>query len=133
MHTFNKMRKQNKNRNTSEIISEMRQMLHEPKLTVENMIFSELDNKDFDDMKNSEEYYDEEPNNYNNQKQTVENDTVSINDSINKIRQIALSAIAQLADDPTSPEYDLMKKIWNLCDKKFEVQNGNKRNSNGED
>lgn len=126
------MRKQNKNRNTSEIISEMRQMLHEPKLTVENMIFSELDNKDFDDMKNSEEYYDEEPNSYDNQKQTVTNDTVNVNDSVNKIRQIALSAIAQLADDPSSPEYDLMKKIWNLCDKKFETQNGNKRDNNGE-
>lgn len=127
------MRKQNKNRNTSEIISEMRQMLHEPKLTVENMIFSELDDKDFDNRRDSEEYYDEEPNYSDNQKQTVTDDTVSVNDSINKIRQIALSAIAQLADDPSSPEYDLMKKIWNLCDKKFEIQNGNKRNNNGED
>lgn len=47
-------------------------------------------------------------------------DTVSVEDSINQIRQIALKAIAELADDPTDSNYILMKKVWSLCDKAVE-------------
>lgn len=112
------------------LISEMKQMLHTPKLTLENMIFSDLNE---DDLEN---YYDdgmpqggeeggnpkmgmEEPNIPN------END---ITGTINKIRQLALQSIAKLADDPTSKEYDIMKRIWNICDKSFETD---KKNNNG--
>lgn len=37
---------------------------------------------------------------------------------IDDIRKKSLKAMAQLADYPESPEYEQLKKIWQLCDKK---------------
>ena len=41
----------------------------------------------------------------------------SVKEKINQIRAIALDGIRELADNPTSKEYDVMKRIWNICDK----------------
>ena len=56
---------------------------------------------------------------------------VDVTDTINKIRQMALQAIAKLADNPTSKQYDIMKRIWNICDKSFDNKN-NETNNSGE-
>lgn len=37
---------------------------------------------------------------------------------INKIRKMALEGLSQLADNPEAPQYDILKKIWNFCEKK---------------
>jgi hypothetical protein len=36
---------------------------------------------------------------------------------IDDIRKTALRAMADLADDPESPEYENLKRIWSLCDR----------------
>ena len=43
-----------------------------------------------------------------------------VDSAIDEIRQIALKTIAKLASDPTDEKYQLMKKIWQLCDKTIE-------------
>jgi hypothetical protein len=43
-----------------------------------------------------------------------------IKNEIDSIRQIALKTIARLAEDPTSESYQMMKKIWMMCDKAIE-------------
>lgn len=49
-----------------------------------------------------------------------------IEKELTQIRKIALSVINRLADQPTSPQYDTMKKIWNMVDKAIEQpQKGN--------
>ena len=46
-----------------------------------------------------------------------------IEKELTQIRKIALSVINRLADQPTSPQYDTMKKIWNLVDRAIEYNN----------
>ena len=36
---------------------------------------------------------------------------------IDDIRKMSLKAMASLADTPQSPEYENLKRIWQLCDK----------------
>ena len=36
---------------------------------------------------------------------------------IDNIRKQALRAMADLADNPESPEYENLKRIWSLCDR----------------
>lgn len=107
-------------KSTNELISEMRRMLRKPTLTLENMVFDE-------DDKN---YYDSENGKYSDNMhgrvkdipgREMTRDEESANDAVSKIRRIALGRIAQLSNDPTSSEYDLMKRIWNLCDKSLDT------------
>lgn len=37
----------------------------------------------------------------------------------NDIRKICLNGISQLSEDPTSVEYETLKRIWDLCDKVY--------------
>ena len=54
-------------------------------------------------------------------------DITGIEKELTQIRKIALSVINRLADQPTCPQYDTMKKIWNMGDKASEQpQTGNK-------
>jgi len=58
--------------------------------------------------------------------QDAGNDVTGIEKELTQIRKIALSVINRLADQPTSPQYDTMKKIWNMVDKAIEQpQKGN--------
>lgn len=43
-----------------------------------------------------------------------------IKNEIDQIRQIALKTIARLAENPTAESYQMMKKIWMMCDKAIE-------------
>lgn len=43
-----------------------------------------------------------------------------IKNEIDQIRQIALKTIARLAENPVSESYQMMKKIWIMCDKAIE-------------
>lgn len=36
---------------------------------------------------------------------------------VDKIRKVSLQGMADLAETPDIPEYDILKKIWQLCDK----------------
>ena len=55
--------------------------------------------------------------------QTNPNDMSSIEKELTQIRKIALSVINRLADQPTSEDYNTMKKIWNLVDRAIETNN----------
>lgn len=108
----------NMNKKENNLIVEMQQILRKPKLTMENMIFSDVNEDEFDnedDIDDEEDFQDSVINKDNN-----------VTEDINKIRQIALQAIAKLANDPTSEQYQLLKKVWNIVDKAFETKENNK-------
>lgn len=123
------MERKKQNIDSKQLISEMKQLLSKPKLTVENMIFSDVNEEDFEKPEEFNDGYKEEK-----EIETVPEESrseIDVTDTINKIRQLALQAIAKLADDPTSDQYQLLKKVWNLVDKAFENKD-NKQIGNGE-
>lgn len=114
-----------------EIITEMKLMLNEnPTLTLENFIMPENFNDDF-----SEDETFTDNNNYKNVPQEnqpkdkaelpIENKISGIEKELTQIRKIALNVITRLADQPSSEQYILMKKIWNTVDKA--IENGNEK------
>lgn len=46
------------------------------------------------------------------------------NDLVNTIRKMALEGMSKLASSTDDPNYDILKKIWQFCDKK----SGDKKN-----
>ena len=120
------MKTKNQNTESKELIREMKQMLHKPTMTLESMIFSGMNEEGDDEDKFAEEMPSDDMSSQN----IPVSDSVDVTDSINKIRQIALQAIAKLADNPTSEHYQLLKKVWNLVDKAFE--NKDNKIPNGE-
>ena len=110
----------------------MKDMLdkHNKKVTIESVIFTEDEQPEFNDTDFSEDaelenddFEDEEE--LGNEISEPENVDSSVKSEIDKIREISLKAIVRLAKNPNSPEYDLMKKIWNLCDKTVESKKEN--------
>ena len=90
-------------------VNDLRKMLTETKrLTLENYILPEEEEPFEDEMPNDEVL------------QRNSNDMSSIEKELTQIRKIDLSVINRLADQPTSPQYDTMKKIWNMVDKAIE-------------
>ena len=108
-------------------VNNLGKMLTEMKrLTLENYILPEEDDSferdnSFEEeiprrRENFDDFHDEEN----------KNDITGIEKELTQIRKIALSVINRLADQPTSPQYDTMKKIWNMVDKAIEQpQKGN--------
>ena len=104
-------------------INEIREMLGTTKkLTLESFIMPDEDASytDVAPQDDVEEFPREE-------KQEGRGVNISgIEKELTQIRKIALSVINRLADRPTSPQYDTMKKIWNMVDKAIEQpQKGN--------
>ena len=102
------------------IITEINDLLNKnnKKLTVESLVFNETDEPGYDyipDFENAEE--ESEPKEVQN---IPENNAAT--DVINKIRVMALQGIAKLADQPQSPQYDCLKKVWQLLDKTVEMK-----------
>ena len=118
----------NKNRET---IEEMKMMLDENRsLTLENFVMPHEEEQHQGDV-SDDNSFDEEPpmrNTDDNQSEGEEKDDITgIEKELTQIRKIALSVINRLADQPTCPQYDTMKKIWNMVDKAIEQpQTGNK-------
>lgn len=118
----------NKNRET---IEEMKMMLDENRsLTLENFVMPHEEEQHQGDMMNDNSF-DEEPPMHNTDDDNLEgeekDDITGIEKELTQIRKIALSVINRLADKPTCPQYDTMKKIWNMVDKAIEQpQTGNK-------
>lgn len=107
-----------KRQSNREIIDEMKLMLEDnPKLTLESFVMPSV-------RENEEtEYGEEQPTEDNIPMSEPEEmtDNSSIEKELTQIRKIALSVINRLADKPTSPQYDTMKKIWNMVDKAIEM------------
>ena len=107
-----------KRQSNREIIDEMKLMLEDnPKLTLESFVMPHME-------ENEEENYVEEPS--VEDKETIDEpeemaaDNCGIEQELTQIRKIALSAINKLADRPTSPQYKVMKQIWNQVDRATE-------------
>lgn len=119
----------NKNRET---IEEMKMMLDENRsLTLENFVMPHEEEQHQGDMMNDNSFDEEPPinNTEGNHSEGEEKDDITgIEKELTQIRKIALSVINRLADKPTCPQYDTMKKIWNMVDKAIEQpQTGNKQ------
>lgn len=56
------------------------------------------------------------------QKPNVQTSKLNVEEFVNDIRMKALKGMAELADNPESSEYQILKKIWQICDKKPEEQ-----------
>jgi hypothetical protein len=52
--------------------------------------------------------------------QTPSEGKLNVEEFVDGIRKQALKGMAQLADAPESGEYQILKKIWQICDKKPE-------------
>ena len=51
-----------------------------------------------------------------------EGDALNVEEFVDDIRKKALRGMAQLAETPEDERYQLLKKIWQICDKKPEQQ-----------
>ena len=106
-------------------INEIREMLGTTKkLTFESFIMPDEDVSYSDETVAPQDNIEELP---KEEKQVDSSVNISgIEKELTQIRKIALSVINRLADQPTSPQYDTMKKIWNMVDKAIEQpQKGN--------
>lgn len=56
------------------------------------------------------------------QEQDTQGGQMNVEAFVDDIRKKALKGMAELADDPESPSYQILKKIWQICDKKPEDQ-----------
>lgn len=121
-------------KNTQQLISEMQRLLGNSKKTLNEVVNApemeepmeepvnpmnpnglESNNPGYDGNFGS---FDEEE--YIRQAQDPANaEVVNI---INQIRQIALQGIAKLANNPESPLYDTLKKVWQIIDKTVETK-----------
>lgn len=86
------------------------------KLLKESMNFcdeeiNELDNEESDYENDYEESYGEE---------SMIPETEKIDSYVNQIRKFALNGLSNLSDNPESEEYQMLKKIFQMCDKKPE-------------
>lgn len=109
-------------KNTKQLIAEMQKLLGTNKHTLNETVYDsmepapwETNNPGYDGNFGA---YDEEE--YVKQAQDPANaEVVQI---INQIRQVALQGIAKLANNPESPLYDTLKKVWQLIDKTVETK-----------
>lgn len=114
-------------KNFRTLIEEMKLMLNDkPSMVLENFIMPE----GFEDHFGEEEgvHQGEPVNNAAPQETQPQSKINGIEKELTEIRKIALSVITRLADQPSSEQYVLMKKIWNTVDKA--IENGNE-NPNG--
>lgn len=118
-----------KKKNNKQLISEMMGTLTPKKRPVlESLIFddgpvdNESDNPGYDEGGEFDDTMDfQEEENTKTQGQP-EIKSPEVKNYINNIRLLALQGIQKIADNPTSAEYDTLKKIWQLCDKSVDVK-----------
>ena len=88
------------------------------------------ENISFDDdlMEDDDESFEEYESDINNElpneempkdKEEMQCQNNNCDDLVNKIRKMALSGMSDLAEDTNNPNYEVLKKIWQFCDKKI--------------
>lgn len=103
-------------------IKELTAMLAENKIKKKKKPLLEgyLSEEDFDEPMISQGEEDYSMESGEGDAMAMEKGILPIKNEIDSIRQIALKTIARLAEDPTSESYQMMKKIWMMCDKAIE-------------
>lgn len=125
-------------------IRELTKMLNEEQksLKKKNLLEGYLSEKDFDPsmqgepMQQDDDFPLEGVEGGDGDAMAQQQGILPIKNEIDQIRQIALKTIARLAENPVSESYQMMKKIWMMCDKAIESalnpdENGNKKNNSG--
>lgn len=123
----------NQDKEFNQLLSEIRMSLDKPQMTVESLLFPEEREED-QTVPASEEPV-----------QGTEDDMLSAEveknpmldepkisgaeKAIADIRKIAINTLAQLAEQPNSEEYVMLKKIWVMCDKAVEGDDNAKKNN----
>ena len=85
-----------------------------PKSINESINFNEEDYEPMDDYEGEEEIPEDEP--------EVEGEGMDVMAFVDDIRKKSLKGMAALAENPDDERYQLLKKIWQICDKKPEQQ-----------
>jgi hypothetical protein len=101
-------------------IKELTAMLAENKMKRKPLLEGYLSEEDFDEPMISQGEEDYSLESGEGDAMAMEKGILPIKNEIDSIRQIALKTIARLAEDPTSESYQMMKKIWMMCDKAIE-------------
>lgn len=115
-----------KNNKNIRLISEMKETLAKGRKGVlESLVFD--DDMSFDTETDNPGYdtdidFEETPSNATPEKNMQQVKTPEVKSVIDNIRRTALQGIQQIADNPTSAEYDVLKKIWQLCDKAVDMK-----------
>lgn len=103
-------------------INEIREMLGTTKkLTLESFIMPDEDVSYTDETVAPQDNIEELPKEEKQEDRGV--NITGIEKELTQIRKIALSVINRLADQPTSEDYNTMKKVWNLVDRAIESNN----------
>lgn len=105
-----------------------------PKTINEAMSFEDYDGDD--EMMHDDEMMDNNDELMNDKhEEHVDDGGMDIMAFVDDIRKKSLKGMAQLADNPDDERYQLLKKIWQICDKKPEQQtafnNPNQQMQNG--
>ena len=110
-----------------EEINELKKLTSKmPKTITEAMEFSEKEINDDDFGFNEDEFNDIPEDNTNIEEPITSEPPLENNNGMNivdDIRKLALKTMANLADNPDDPAYIILKKVWQMCDKKPEEQN----------
>jgi len=96
-----------------------------PKTIKEALNFNEADDsiETMDEPTMEPDNHQEEPIvNKPNEPKEMESVGMNVAEFVDDIRKKALRGMAELADNPDDEKYQLLKKIWAICDKKPEQQ-----------
>lgn len=124
----------NQDKEFNKLMSEIRMSLDKPQMTVESLLFPEEHEEDQvvpaseepvqgtegDDMLSAE--VEKNP-------MLDEPKMSGAEKAIADIRKIAINTLAQLAEQPNSEEYVMLKKIWVMCDKAVEGDDNAKKDN----
>lgn len=91
-----------------------------PKTINEAINFNECGFNEEDNYDSENDY---EISNQVNDNEESQNNNMDVMQFVDDIRKKSLRGMAQLADNPDDERYQLLKKIWQICDKKPEQQN----------
>jgi len=104
----------------NENIKQMKNVVSRMPKSINESIYFEDD----DMMDGNEELITDDEGMEDNHMEKQEETGLNVTQFVDDIRKKSLRGMAQLADNPDSEEYQLLKKIWQICDKKPEQQNG---------
>ena len=77
---------------------------------------------DFNEDSNEELLLGDDEMTYEPQQKEPQDNGMDVEAFIDSIRKQSLKGMAQLSDNPDDEQYQLLKKIWQICDKKPEQQ-----------
>lgn len=112
-------------------VEDMRESLGRIKrLTLENFIMPEDDERDDDNVEDiDDDMSDDDVNDIDDNEELGEMGNMSedVKQAIMQIRKVAINTIAKLANDPTTEGYTFMKRVFDMSDKAMEKIYENKK------